>query len=97
MSSRAFTWNESGEPSARRAFTVIVMPGLSGPDLVRRLREAKPGLKVVFISGYPGSWLDDRGGLQKGEAFLQKPFSPDDLARTIRGLLAPASPGPERQ
>jgi nitrogen-specific signal transduction histidine kinase len=77
--------------------TDVVMPGLSGPDLVRRLREAKPGLKVVFISGYPGSWLDDRGGLQKGEAFLQKPFSPDDLARTIRGLLAPASPGPERQ
>jgi CheY-like chemotaxis protein len=67
--------------------TDVIMPGVSGPELVRRLREARPGLKVVFISGYTGAWLDDRGGLQEGESFLQKPFSPDDLARAIRGLL----------
>ena len=59
-------------------FTDIVMPGLSGVELARALRERQPSLGVVFTSGYP----DDRVEVAepiRNSVFLQKPYSPIDL------------------
>ncbi len=65
----------------------VVMPHLSGPSLARRAREARPGLKVLFISGHH----DDvvlRHGIHEGSvAFLQKPFSYTAFARKVREVL----------
>jgi PAS domain S-box-containing protein len=67
--------------------TDVVMPGLSGPALARRLRDLQPGLRVLFVSGHASqpeelsAMLGDRG------TFLPKPFSPIDLARAVRELL----------
>jgi two-component system, cell cycle sensor histidine kinase and response regulator CckA len=57
----------------------VVMPGLSGPMLVDQLRRLDPGLKVLFISGYPRSKVVRRYVLDSGFQLLAKPF-------TIRGL-----------
>jgi CheY-like chemotaxis protein len=68
--------------------TDVVMPGMTGPDLARRLAIGRPGLKILYVSGHP-----DRG--EDGEArapglFLHKPFSPEALAARVREALDPA-------
>ncbi|MBH0202927.1 MAG: response regulator [Nitrospira sp.] len=65
--------------------TDIVMPGMSGTELARHLRVIKPELKLLFISGYT-----DDVGIGAGDpasAFLQKPFTPEALANSVRELL----------
>jgi two-component system, cell cycle sensor histidine kinase and response regulator CckA len=67
--------------------TDVVMPGLSGGSLAGRMREARPDLPVLFVSGYePGLLFPD--GLPGGRSgFLQKPFTTEDLARAVRAVL----------
>ncbi len=65
----------------------VVMPGRSGPDLARELLDLRPGLKVLFISGYPENALGPRGELEKAFHFLEKPFSPERLAAKVRECL----------
>jgi signal transduction histidine kinase len=64
----------------------VVMPRMSGPTLAARLRERRPRLKVVFMSGYTQQGVV-YGDLPSGVAFVQKPFTPEVLARTVRGVL----------
>ena len=67
--------------------TDVVMPGASGPELARRLRAHRPGLRVLCMSGYPES-LDRRIDGEAGwTAWLQKPFTPDVLMRKVRDCL----------
>jgi CheY-like chemotaxis protein len=65
--------------------TDIVMPGLNGWELGKRLGERWPGLPVLYISGYTEDVVTDVDA--RGAAFLQKPFLPVDLLATIRRLL----------
>ncbi len=65
--------------------TDIVMPGLGGLELAKSLLEMRPALSVVFVSGYPDRPLA-RQDIGFGK-FLQKPYSFDGLARTVRSLL----------
>jgi CheY-like chemotaxis protein len=65
--------------------TDVVMPGMSGKELAHHLRVIKPELKLLFISGYT-----DDVGIGSGDpasAYLQKPFTPEALAKVIRDLL----------
>ena len=71
--------------------TDVVMPGMSGPDLAKQLLAQRPGLKVLFSSGYTGEAIAHRGEILSGLAFLPKPFTPMTLARKVREVLdAPA-------
>jgi FixJ family two-component response regulator len=63
------------------------MPGMRGNLLAERLLDHLPALKVLFMSGYAGSALDVQDWLGTRAAFLQKPFSPDLLARKLREVL----------
>ena len=66
--------------------TDIVMPGRSGPDLAAQLVAERPGLKILFMSGYSERrLLDANQGV--GGAFLQKPFTPSVLAQRVRECL----------
>jgi CheY-like chemotaxis protein len=65
--------------------TDIVMPGLGGLELAKSALELRPALSVVLVSGYTDRVLD-REAIGFGK-FLQKPFSFDALARTVRSLL----------
>ncbi len=66
--------------------TDVVMPHMSGRDLSRRFAETRPGMKVLFVSGYTDHVVMHRE-LTPGSAFLQKPFTPDNLARAVRQVL----------
>ncbi len=66
--------------------TDIVMPGQSGPDLAAQLAAGRPGLKILFISGYSERRLLDANQCAAG-AFLQKPFTPSVLAQRVRECL----------
>ena len=67
--------------------TDVVMPHLSGPDLATQLETSRPGLKVLFISGYTDDTVFRHGVLEGGVAFLQKPFNLKALASKIREVL----------
>jgi PAS domain S-box-containing protein len=67
--------------------TDIVMPGMNGWELGKRLGERWPGLPVLYISGYTEDVIKDVDAFGQGAAFLQKPFLPVDLLATIRLLL----------
>jgi two-component system cell cycle sensor histidine kinase/response regulator CckA len=70
--------------------TDVVMPQLSGPDLIRRLKLLRPALKVLYVSGYTSGALQHAEATASGAAFLQKPFTPQALLRKAREVLAAA-------
>jgi two-component system cell cycle sensor histidine kinase/response regulator CckA len=73
--------------------TDVGLPTLGGPELANQLEALRPGLKVLFISGYTDDAIVPHGVLPASRAFLQKPFTIDALLRKVRGLLDhPAGP-----
>jgi CheY-like chemotaxis protein len=66
--------------------TDVVMPHMSGRELVERLCSVRPKMKVLFMSGYTDHAVMNRA-LTPGSSFLQKPFNPETLARKVRQIL----------
>jgi two-component system cell cycle sensor histidine kinase/response regulator CckA len=67
--------------------TDVVLPGMSGRELVERIAAAHPGIPALFMSGYTPDVIDNHGVLHAGLAFLQKPFSPEALLLKVREVL----------
>ena len=67
--------------------TDVVMPGMNGRELVEKLLEMRPGIASLLMSGYTDDEVLRRGVQQGDTAFLQKPFTPDQLARKVREVL----------
>ena len=67
--------------------TDLVMPGLSGREAAARVLSARPEIRVLYMSGYTDDTVLRRGILERGSAYLQKPFSPEVLLRKIRLVL----------
>jgi two-component system cell cycle sensor histidine kinase/response regulator CckA len=73
--------------------TDVIMPGLSGPALAKRLTAARPETRVLYTSGYADDAVVKHGMIGPNCAFLEKPFTRDDLVRKVRDLLdSPAHP-----
>ncbi|MBP2673206.1 MAG: sensor hybrid histidine kinase [Deltaproteobacteria bacterium] len=68
--------------------TDVIMPDRNGRELYDLLKRERPGMKVLFMSGYAGSAITDDGILDDGVHFLQKPFTNAALARQVRQALA---------
>ena len=67
--------------------TDVVMPGMNGRELAQRACARRSDLKVLYVSGYTGEAVLQHRLLEPGVAFLQKPFTPDVLARKTREVL----------
>ncbi len=67
--------------------TDVVMPGMSGLELAKRLAPVRPEMKVLFMSGYTNNAIVHDGVLEPDVAFIQKPFTMDSLAEKLREVL----------
>ncbi len=67
--------------------TDVVMPEMGAGELAEQLRAQRPEMKVLFISGYTNDEVVRRGVKQKEAAFIQKPFTAEDLMRKVREVL----------
>jgi len=61
----------------------VMMPGISGPELAKRLKQLRPEMRVMLVSGYSKDWLI----LNYGWYFIQKPFLPRALMGKVNGVL----------
>ena len=74
--------------------TDVVMPGMNGRDLAIRLEARRPGLRCVFMSGYPSESVSRSGVIPAGVGFIPKPFSAAALSSGIRAALTIDAPIP---
>ncbi len=74
----------------RLVITDVVMPGMSGRELVDRLKPLYPDMKALYMSGYTENAIVHHGVLNPDTAFLQKPFSVNDLLAKVRDVLDPS-------
>ena len=68
--------------------TDVMMPEMSGKELADRVRDLRPGIRVLFMSGYTQGALSERDALEPGIGFLGKPFSKDLLLAKLNEVLA---------
>ena len=69
--------------------TDILMPGMDGGELARRLLLSRPGIRIIFMSGYSTEAVTTNGVLTPGARFLQKPFSLEELTCRLHEALDP--------
>ena len=84
----ALDW--AGHEPVELLLTDVVMPGMGGRELAEAFRLHSPATRVLFMSGYTDDAVVRHGVLEASVAFLQKPFTPDALAKSIRRILKPA-------
>jgi PAS domain S-box-containing protein len=81
----AMRWlREHPEQRVDVLFTDVVMPGMSGPELVSEARQLRPGLKVVYASGYPAENLIQEGLIEETARILSKPYSISELECALK-------------
>ncbi|MGA4578145.1 PAS domain S-box protein [Limisphaera sp. VF-2] len=80
-------WTQRGS-SVQLLLTDLVMPGsMNGRELARQLQQERPDLKVILVSGYSQDLAGRVLELEPGQAFLSKPFAPDELLHLVRRVL----------
>jgi two-component system, cell cycle sensor histidine kinase and response regulator CckA len=68
------------------------MPGMLGREAAERIRALRPGVKVLFMSGYAQGVLDSKGVVEADVNLIQKPFSEAQLLATLARIIASATP-----
>ncbi len=77
--------------SIHLVLTDVLMPEMNGRALIERLEEEQPGIKVLYMSAYTEDAAINIGALEPGTQFIEKPFSPDELANKVRKALTRTS------
>jgi two-component system, cell cycle sensor histidine kinase and response regulator CckA len=67
--------------------TDTIMPGMNGPELAKQLLVIRSHIKVLYMSGYTDKVFPNSGSPEPGTRFIQKPFTPQTLARKVRDVL----------
>ena len=75
------------EEGVELVLTDVVMPGMNGSQLANRIRELQPDAKVLFMSGYTDTAIVHHGVLDPGVQCIQKPFTPDALAKRVKEMI----------
>ena len=78
---------DSYEGNIALLLTDVVLPKIGGPSLAKSLMERRPGMKLLYMSGYASGAMVGGGVLNPDAAFLQKPFAAGDLTKKLRLLL----------
>jgi DNA-binding NtrC family response regulator len=78
---------EANGGSVKLVLTDVVMRGVSGPEMVKKLKESYPGVRVVYMSGYTGELIADRDALESGTTVLEKPFTRAALLKAVDAAL----------
>ncbi|MEW6775107.1 MAG: PAS domain-containing protein [Bdellovibrionota bacterium] len=86
-SEEIFTLAERYNQKIDLLLTDVILPRTNGRAVAERLQELRPGLRVLYMSGYTDDILAPHGILEKGIHYLSKPFTPDSLGRKIREVL----------
>lgn len=81
-------------PSLRLVVTDVVMPGMDGWELGRRLAIDCPAVPVLYMSAYPRADIFHRGGPSSSVPFLEKPFASEAFVKTVRELIERAAGSP---
>jgi two-component system, cell cycle sensor histidine kinase and response regulator CckA len=93
----AIEWMESHDETIDLVLTDVVMPGMKGRELIEELAKLRSKLKVLYMSAYTEDDAINIGILSPGTAFIEKPFSPDELAGKVRDVLSGNQPGEQPQ
>jgi signal transduction histidine kinase len=88
----AIQWMESHDETIDLVLTDVVMPGMKGRELIERLAKLRSKLNVLYMSAYTEDDAINIGILSPGTAFIEKPFSPDELAGKVRNVLSGNGP-----
>jgi len=83
----AYALAEQHKGKIHLVLTDVVMPGMGGQEMVEKIVKTRPGLKVIYLSGYADEAIVSHGKLPHGDAFMQKPFRMGDLANKVREIL----------
>ena len=84
---RAISLVENHDGEIHLILTDVVMPEMNGRELIDRLLEIRPGVKHLFMSGYAADVIVDRGILDRGGNFIQKPFTLKEMAAKVHEML----------
>ena len=83
---------EQGSARIHLVLTDVVMPHMNGRELVGRLAKVRPEIKAIFMSGYTDNAILQHEVLDGASDFIEKPFTPEELARKVRAVLGPPAP-----
>src|ERR1700739_1498641 len=77
----------NNNPNIDLLLTDVVAPGMSGPMIAAQIAALKPGIKVLFMSGYDNTQVVQRYVIEKGYSLLSKPFTMEQLEEQVREVL----------
>ena len=83
---------ESNGARIHLLLTDVIMPGISGRELAKRIVTRHPAMRVLYMSGYTYNVIAQGGTLERGVSFLQKPFTPSALVEKVREVLDAVAP-----
>lgn len=69
----------------------VIMPQMSGPEMIQRMMKERPEINVLFMSGYPGEEIAKHGSFGMDASFIQKPVDPDEIIRKVHEVLGSES------
>jgi two-component system, cell cycle sensor histidine kinase and response regulator CckA len=84
---KALEYARAQDAAIDLVFSDVILPNMSGPAMMRQMRQAHPEARVLYMSGYTGHAIVHQGVLEAGTEFLQKPFTAATLSRKVRDVL----------